>query len=78
MRIRAFLLTLALAFGFAPATQATPTVPVEVWADQNDFRSVRNSRRIAERIGLRFHHYDKYGLKEPLAEDHNRLCHDVE
>lgn len=43
MRIRAFLLTLALAFGFAPATQATPTVPVEVWADQNDFRSVRMS-----------------------------------
>jgi len=35
---------------------------------RNDFRSVRNSRRIAERIGKRFHHYDRYGLKESLAE----------
>lgn len=35
---------------------------------RNDFRSVRNSHRIASRIGQRFHQYDEYGLKEPLAE----------
>ncbi len=35
---------------------------------RNDFRSVRNSNRIASRIGQRFHGYNKYGLKEPLAD----------
>lgn len=35
---------------------------------RNDFRSFRNSRRIAESIGNRFHHYNKHGLLEPLAE----------
>ena len=35
---------------------------------RNDFRSVRNSRRIAERIGKRFHAYNGHGIKEPLAE----------
>ncbi|RMG33119.1 MAG: hypothetical protein D6725_16400 [Planctomycetota bacterium] len=35
---------------------------------RNDFRSVRNSKRIADRIGQRFHAYDRYGQKIPLAE----------
>ncbi len=35
---------------------------------RNDFRSVRNTRRVADRIGKRFHHYDQYGLKKPMAE----------
>ncbi len=35
---------------------------------RNDFRSVRNSKRIADRIGTRFSDYDRYGLKRPLAE----------
>ena len=35
---------------------------------RNDFRSVRNSKRIASRIGTRFSAYDRYGIKEPLAE----------
>ncbi|MDA0835037.1 MAG: flagellar basal body P-ring protein FlgI [Planctomycetota bacterium] len=35
---------------------------------RNDFRSVRNTRRIADRIGKRFHHYDKSGIKQPMAE----------
>lgn len=35
---------------------------------RNDFRSVRNAKRIAERIGRRFHDYDRYGHKVPLAE----------
>lgn len=35
---------------------------------RNDFRSVRNSKRIADRIGKRFSDYDKSGLKRPLAE----------
>ena len=35
---------------------------------RNDFRSIRNSRRIASRIGLRFHSYNSAGIKEPLAE----------
>lgn len=32
------------------------------------FRSVRNSKRIADRIALRFFHYNSSGLREPLAE----------
>lgn len=35
---------------------------------RNDFRSVRNSKRIAHRIGKRFHSYNEFGLQEPLAE----------
>lgn len=35
---------------------------------RNDFRSVRNSRRISNRIGERFHHYNSYGNREPLAK----------
>lgn len=35
---------------------------------RNEYRSVRNSQRIATRIGQRFHSYNQYGLKEPLAE----------
>lgn len=35
---------------------------------RNDFRSVRNSKRIADRVGQRFHSYSRYGIKEPLAE----------
>ncbi len=34
----------------------------------SDFRSFRNSRRMASRIGQRFSSYDRYGIKEPLAE----------
>jgi hypothetical protein len=33
-----------------------------------DYRSVRMSQRIAARIGQRFHDYDEYGIKRPLAE----------
>jgi flagellar basal body P-ring protein FlgI len=32
----------------------------------NDFRDVRNTKRVAERIGQRFHHYD-HGVKQPMA-----------
>ncbi|OYW17672.1 MAG: hypothetical protein B7Z55_12070, partial [Planctomycetales bacterium 12-60-4] len=35
---------------------------------RNDFRSIRNSTRIADAIGRRFHHFDKYGIKKPMAE----------
>lgn len=35
---------------------------------RNDFRSVRNSSRIAEAIGRRFHHFDKFGSQKPMAE----------
>ena len=35
---------------------------------RNDFRSVRNAKRIADRISQRFHHYDHRGLKQSLAE----------
>ncbi len=35
---------------------------------RNDFRSIRNSTRIAEAIGRRFHHFDKHGIKQPMAE----------
>jgi hypothetical protein len=35
---------------------------------RNDFRSIRNSTRIAEAIGRRFHHFDEHGIKKPMAE----------
>ena len=35
---------------------------------RKDFRSVRNAKRIADRIGQRFHYYDQHGLQQPLAE----------
>lgn len=35
---------------------------------RNDFRSFRNAKRIADRIGTRFFTYNEYGLREPLAE----------
>ncbi len=35
---------------------------------RNDFRSFRNAKRIAERIGTRFFTYNEYNLREPLAE----------
>ncbi|MCA8987791.1 MAG: flagellar basal body P-ring protein FlgI [Planctomycetaceae bacterium] len=34
---------------------------------KNDLRSVRNTTRVAERIGTRFFSYDPYGHREPLA-----------
>ena len=34
---------------------------------RNEFRSIRNSKRIADRIGARFHHYNRHGQREPLA-----------
>ena len=35
---------------------------------RNDFRSIRNAKRIADQVGLRFFHYNEYGQREPLAE----------
>lgn len=35
---------------------------------RNEYRSVRTSTRIAEVIGRRFHHFDKQGIKKPMAE----------
>ena len=35
---------------------------------RNESRSYRNSKRIADRIGMRFYGYNRYGLREPLAE----------
>lgn len=35
---------------------------------RNDFRSGRNITRIADRIGQRFFHYNRHGLREPLAK----------
>ncbi len=35
---------------------------------RNDFRSFRNAKRIADRIGTRYFTYNSYGLREPLAE----------
>lgn len=34
---------------------------------RNDFRSVRNAKRISDRISERFYHYNKYGNREALA-----------
>lgn len=35
---------------------------------KNDFRSIRNARRVEEAIGRRFHHFDEHGIKKPLAK----------
>jgi flagellar P-ring protein FlgI len=35
---------------------------------RSEFRSIRTSTRIAEVIGRRFHHFDKQGIKKPMAE----------
>lgn len=35
---------------------------------RNEFRSVRNSQRVAEAIGRRFHHFNEHGSKKPMAE----------
>lgn len=35
---------------------------------RSDFASFRNAQQIADQIGLRFYDYNKYGLREPLAE----------
>ncbi|WP_339742192.1 flagellar basal body P-ring protein FlgI [uncultured Rubinisphaera sp.] len=35
---------------------------------RNEYRSVRNSTRVAQRIGVRFFSYDSYGKREPLAQ----------
>jgi dipeptidyl aminopeptidase/acylaminoacyl peptidase len=43
MKLKALLATLALVFAAAPAMHVQAEVPVEVWADENDFRSVRMS-----------------------------------
>lgn len=38
---------------------------------RNDFRSVRNAKRIADAISQRFYHYNKYGNREALAKGKN-------
>ena len=35
---------------------------------RNDYRSIRNSKRISERIGERFHHYNDLGQRDQMAE----------
>lgn len=35
---------------------------------RHEFRSVRNSARIANAIGARFHDFDEHGIKKPMAE----------
>lgn len=35
---------------------------------RNDFRSIRNATRVATVIGQRFHHFDRQGIKKPMAE----------
>ena len=35
---------------------------------RNEYRSIRTTTRIAEVIGRRFHHFDKQGIKKPMAE----------
>ncbi|QDT39804.1 flagellar basal body P-ring protein FlgI [Stratiformator vulcanicus] len=35
---------------------------------RNEYRTFRNSQRVAHRIGKRFHAPDEHGLKKPLAE----------
>lgn len=35
---------------------------------RTDYRSARNAKRIADRVGMRFHGFDEYGVREPLAE----------
>ena len=36
---------------------------------RSDYRMARTSSRVAKRIGARFHHYNAYGSREPLAEE---------
>lgn len=38
---------------------------------RNDFRSIRNSTRIAEAISRRFHDFDKHGIQQPMATARN-------
>jgi hypothetical protein len=35
---------------------------------RGDYRSIRMSQNVAHRIGQRFHDYDQYGIKRPLAD----------
>lgn len=35
---------------------------------RNDFKTVRNAKRVADQVGMRFFHYDEYGQRKPLAE----------
>jgi len=35
---------------------------------RNDFHSIRNAKRIADRIGMRFYDYNESGIREPLAK----------
>lgn len=35
---------------------------------RNDYQSAKLTHRIAQRIGQRFHDYDKHGLQKPMAE----------
>lgn len=35
---------------------------------RHDFRSVRNSQRLADVIGRRFHDFDEHGIKKPMAK----------
>lgn len=35
---------------------------------RHDFRSIRNSQRLAEVIGRRFHDFDEHGIKKPMAK----------
>jgi len=35
---------------------------------RHDFRSIRNSQRIADVIGRRFHDFDEHGIKKPMAK----------
>ncbi|SFI82625.1 flagellar basal body P-ring protein FlgI [Planctomicrobium piriforme] len=37
-------------------------------AIKNEYRTVRMSKLLAERIGRRFHDYDEHGIRRPLAE----------
>ncbi|QDU79289.1 flagellar basal body P-ring protein [Polystyrenella longa] len=34
----------------------------------SDVRTVRNAKRISDKIGNRFYHYDEYGIRESMAE----------
>lgn len=35
---------------------------------RSDYRSARNAKRIADRVGMRFHGFDEYHVRESLAE----------
>lgn len=34
---------------------------------KNDFRAIRNAKRVSDAIGRRFHDFDEHGIKKPLA-----------